>query len=183
MNAVDSYYGYPNAWLSGKGRHHLEYALLPHEGEWASARIPQQAWEYNQPVVTADGCGSVSRASFLKTSGNLIVEALRRDGADLEMRLVEAFDKEGKAEVTLDLPHTSASLTDFTGARATALQGGPTYTFPIRPQQIVTLRFRTAAPVPEIKPLLKWDTLVPEQKQKALQEYLPDKKGHSPRGS
>jgi hypothetical protein len=59
----------------------------------------------------------------------------------------------------------------------------PTYKFPVRPQQIVTLRFRTDAPVAAIKPLMEWDELVPPNKRAALHEYLPDKKGHPPRGS
>jgi hypothetical protein len=183
LNASDKYYGYTNAWLSGKGRHRFEYALVAHAVDWSAARIPQLAWEYNCPVIVAAGCRATKPQSFVQTSDNVIIEALRRAGADIELRLVEALGRAGTAEVKLNLPHTSAALTDLTGGQARKLDGGPAYKFPIRPQQIVTLRFRTAEPVAAIQPLLEWDELVPPHKRPALHEYLPDKKGHPPRGS
>ncbi len=183
LNAHDTYYGYPNAWLSGKGRHRLEYALVAQDAEWTEARVPQLAWEYNSPVILAAGCGVIQPQSFVQTSGHLVVEALHRDGADLVVRAVEALGEPGEAEVRIDLPHSAAAITDLTGAHARPLTGGPAYRFPVRPQQIVTLRFRTASPVPPVEPLLAWDELVPANKRAALREYLPDKKGHPPRGS
>jgi len=183
LNATDTYYGYPNAWLSGKGQHRLEYALVAHDAGWLTAQIPQLAWEYNCPVTVTTGCRVAKPQSFVQTSDNVIAEALRRDGADIELRLVEALGQSGTAEVILDLPHTSAVLTDLTGGRARKLDGGPRFKFPVRAQQIVTLRFRTDAPVAEIQPLLEWDELVPSHKRPALHEYLKDKKGHPPRGS
>jgi alpha-mannosidase len=182
LNTSDDYYGFPNRFLSGKGRHRLEYALVVHDGDWATAGIPRLAWEYNDPVTVAEGCQVVAPQSFVETSDNVIVEALRRDGADIEMRLVEASGEAGTARVGLNLPFTGAAMTDLTGAHAQALGRGPVFEFPVRPQQIVTLRFRTATPVPEIKPLLEWDELVPASKQVALHTYLKDRKGLPPRG-
>jgi alpha-mannosidase len=181
-NAADKYYGYPNAWLSGKGFHKLEYALVAHEDGWDTARIPHLAWEYNCPVALAEGCAVARPQSFLQTSGNVVVEVMRRDGADIEMRLVECLGQSGTAEVTLNLPHEQARLTDLVGDHAQGLGGRPTYKFPVRPQQIVTLRLRTASPVAEIKPLMDWDELVPANKRAALHEHLRDRKGHPPRG-
>ncbi len=143
LNAVDKYYGYTNAWLSGQGRHSFEYALFAHDEGWSQARVPHMAWEYNAPVIVAADCQPVNAQSFVQTSDNVIVEAMRRDGADIEMRLVEAFGHAGTAEVKLNLPHTGAALTDLTGGHAQTLDGGPDYKFPVKPQQIVTLRFRT----------------------------------------
>ena len=48
----------------------------------------------------------------------MIVEAMRRDGADVELRLVEAQGLAGEAWVKLDLPHSAAALTDLTGGAA-----------------------------------------------------------------
>ena len=182
LNATEKYYGYPNAWLSGKGPHRFEYALIAHEADWPAARVPQLAWEYNCPVVVAANCQAVRPQSFLRTSENVIVEAMRREGADLELRLVEALGQAGTAQVALALPHGSIALTDLTGAHPQPLAGGPACSFPVRPQQIVTLRFRTDAPVAAVAPLLQWDELVPPRKLPALHDYLPDKKGHPPRG-
>jgi alpha-mannosidase len=183
FNATDKYYGYPNAWLSGKGPHHFEYALFAHDSHWSAARVPQLAWEYNCPVTVAAHCHAMKPKSFVQTSDNVILEALRRDGPDIEMRLVESLGQPGSADVTLNLPHQSATLTDLTGARPQILDGAPTYQFSVRPQQIVTLRFRTGTPVPQITPLTQWDELVPARELPALHDYLKDVKGHPPSGS
>jgi len=181
-NATEKYNGYPNSWLSGKGEHVLEYALVAHDGEWRKARIPHMAWEYNCPPILIGGQKvPAAPQSFLQTSDNVIVEALRREGPDIELRMAECFGYAGEAEVTLNLPHTDARLTDLVGGNAKPLAGGPTYKFPIRPQQIVTMRFRAPSAVPDVKPLTKWDELVPEAKREALNTRI-DAKGHPPRG-
>ena len=134
LNATDKYYGYPNAWLSGKGKHHLEYALVAHEGHWDQARIPQMAWEYNCPPVLVAGRKAMAAKSFVHTSSNVIVEVVRREGKDIEMRLIECLGLPGTAEVTLNLPHQGAALTDLRGRNPKPLAGsGPTYRFPVRP--------------------------------------------------
>ena len=181
-NATDEYYGYPNPWLSGKGQHRLEYALVAHETGWTAARIPQLAWEDHCPVAVAESCTVTPPRSFLRTSGNVIAEVVRRDGQDIEVRLVECLGRAGTAEVMLDLPHEQASMTDLIGQNARKLEGGPAYSFPVRPQQIVTLRFRTATAAAKIAPLTKWDELVPEGKRAALYDHRRDRKGHPPRG-
>ncbi|MCC7154619.1 MAG: hypothetical protein IT161_08595, partial [Bryobacterales bacterium] len=111
----------------------------------------------------------------------VIVEALRRDGEFIEVRLAECFGKSGPASLTLNLPHASAAMTNMVGEHASPLGGGPSYRFDVRPQQIVTLRFRTMASVPVPVPLLEWDPLVPENKRAALHKYSSEK-GHPPRG-
>ncbi len=181
-NAAEKYRGYPNAWLSGAGKHVLRYALVTHAGDFATARIPQMAWEFNNPPVVVDGCASAKTKSFLQASDNVIIEALRREGGEIELRLAECLGRAGKASVTLNLPHLDAALTDMLGSNRQPLRGGPTYKFPVRPQQIVTMRFKAADAVAEVKSLAKWDALVPEKKREALRRYLPDVKGHPPAG-
>ncbi len=183
LNTSEKYRGYPNPWLSGKGKHRLSYALVAHDAPWAQARIPQMAWEFNCPPIAAPGSAPMEDVSFAQTSDNVIVEAMRREGGFLEIRLAECLGVAGHARVTLDLPHESAAITDLTGGGANALGGGPAYEFPIRPQQIVTLRFKTREPVAGVEPLLKWDALVPPHKLEALRHYLPDVKGHPPAGN
>ncbi|MBS1857671.1 MAG: hypothetical protein JST11_20045 [Acidobacteria bacterium] len=181
-NATDKYYGYPNPWLSGQGRHVLEYALVFHEGGWREANIPRMAWEYNcRPMVFGERRPRAAE-SFLSTSANVVVEAMRRLGGEIEVRLAECLGYEGTAEVTLALPHKSAAITDFNGASPAPLPGGPRYRFPVRPQQIVTLRFATASPVAEPEIVTKWDAMVPPGKRAMLYEYS-SAKGHPPRGN
>jgi alpha-mannosidase len=182
LNATDKYYGYPNSWLSGRGSHPLEYALVAHEADWDTARIPQLAWEYNCPVTIVAGCAAPKRESFVRTSDNVLVEVVRRDGADIEMRLEECLGRPGPAEVTLDLPHERAEMTDLVGQNTHKLEGGPHHSFLVRPQQIITLRFRTASPVAKVEPLTEWDELVPAGKRAALHDHRRDRKGHPPKG-
>ena len=54
-NATEQYRGYANAWLSGAGRHVLRYALVAHAGDFTTARIPQMAWEFNNPPFVVRG--------------------------------------------------------------------------------------------------------------------------------
>lgn len=182
-NATEKYYGYVNPWLSGKGRHKLEYAIVPHAESWNSARIPQMAWEYNSPVTIITDCAAKSAESFVQTSGNVIVEVIRREGNEIELRLAECLGKAGKAKVTTSLPHVSAALTDLLGGHPQPLTGKGSYTFTVRPQQIITIRLRTDSKVEEIKPLMAWDELVPPAKRAALNNYQGDKKGHPPKGN
>lgn len=183
LNAQDTYMGYRCAWLSGQGKHHASFALVAHDGDWQEASIPRQAWEFNCPPLIATGIKKSGSTSFATTSDNVIVEAMRREGAFIEIRLAECLGVPGKASVTLSLPHVQASLTDLVGRKAAPLTGGPTYAFPIRPQQIITLRFKTAKPVAEIQPLRQWDEWVPEGKLPALKKRLPGRVGHPPQGT
>ena len=182
-NAHEKYYGYPNSWLSGKGRHKFEYALVPDDGNWTKAAVARRAWEYNCPVSVVSDCAPGPEKSFFETSDNVIVEVMRREGSEIEMRLVECLGQVGEAQVTINLPHQQAALTDLVGGHRQALAGGPTYKFPVRPQQIVTLRLKTATAVAAIKPLVDWEPLVPQQKRAALHQYLKTAIGHPPSGS
>ncbi len=181
LNAQEIYMGYRCAWLSGRGRHNLSFALVAHDGDWKDARIPQMAWEFNCPPVVAANVTKATPRSFLQTSDNVIVEAMRREGNEIELRLAECLGAAGTAEVALNLPHREAALTDLVGGRRQPLAGGPSYQFPVRPQQIVTLRCRTDSAAPEIEPLTSWESLVPPAKRAALNTKL-DRKGHPPAG-
>jgi len=180
-NATEKYYGYPNPWLSGKGKHQFDYALVAHESAWEDARIPQMAWEYNSPPLWVPGGKAAPAKGWVETSNNLIVQVVRREGPEIEMRLLECFGLPGTGEVTLNLPHHGANLTNLRGKDPSPLGGGSPYRFPVRPQQIVTLRFRTESAVEKIKPILEWDSLVPKSKLEALHKY-GSYKGHPPRG-
>ena len=183
LNAEDKYWGYDNPWLTGKGTHVLQFALLPYELAWQHARIPQAAWEYNLAPVTAEVRAGLSNHSYLETSDNIIVESLRREGDHIIIRFVEAFGHAGEATVKLSLPHQGAVITDLVGRNVSPLPGGPEYRFAIRPQQIVTLQFKTSSIVTEETPVTEWDKFVPQSKLKALHAYSPDLIGHPPFGA
>jgi len=172
LNASDKYYGYPNSWLSGKGKHVLQYAVVVNEGRWQDAAIVKAAWEFNAPALDTP---------FVRASENMLIESMRRTGNHIEVRMVECLGVSADASFSIDLPHHEAAMTKMTGENVIALKGGEAHRFPVRPQQIVTLRFRTATAVAETEPVLKWDDMAPVQKRAALHEYSNDK-GHPPRG-
>lgn len=183
LNAEDKYQGYENAWLTGKGKNVLAYSLVAHHEAWEDARVPQMAWEYNRGPVVIPGRIVQPARSFVETSGNVIIEALRREGNHIELRLVECLGSQGTATVNLLLPHINASLTNLVGHKQSSLPGASPYRFPIRAQQIVTIHFETAAGLPLPAPIEAWDSFVPKQKLPALHAYDPNLKGHPPFGA
>ncbi len=180
MNAEDKYWGYPNSWLSGRGNHLFHYALVVHAEDWAASCVPQLAWEYNSLPSLIQGRNS---EPALKTSPNVVVEALRREGDHVEIRLVECYGSPGTATVEFRLPHRRAAITDFAGRVKTVLPLASQYSFPVRPQQIVTLQFQTTATLSAPEPIKAWDPFVPAAKLAALHRYDPSLIGHPPFGT
>lgn len=183
LNAEDQYHKFDNPWTSGKGKHVLNYALVPHATAWAQARIPHLAWEYNQPPVFFAQAAARPFESFLETSDNIVVEALRREQDHIELRFAECLGLSGDATVKLALPHGPVHLTDLMGNRKSTLAGAGEYTTPVRPQQIVTLHFEAAHALPDPVPITAWDEFVPKDKLAALHAYDPTVKGHPPFGA
>jgi alpha-mannosidase len=183
LNAEDEYHKFPNEWTTGKGRHVLPYALCPHAAAWPQAAIPRLAWEYNQPAISLANAVPAPFASYLETSENIVVEAVRREKGFIELRFAECLGVAGTANVTLNLPHGPVHRTDLAGKPLSALSGTRTYTLAVEPQQIVTLHFETADTLPVPDPVSSWDELVPEHKRAALHAYDPNVKGHPPFGS
>jgi alpha-mannosidase len=182
LNAVDQYHKFDNRWTSGKGRHLCEYALLPHEQPWERAAIPMRAWEYNQPPIVLTEAEAGDQVPILETSDNIVVEALRREGDHIELRFAEVLGVSGPATVKLNLPHSEAALTSLTGKHRQTLQGNGSYMVQVKPQEIITMQFRTSATLPEAKPVGSWDEFVPSAKLAALHAYDPSVKGHPPFG-
>lgn len=183
LNAENKYHGYPNSWLSGKGKHLVAYALYPHEEPWHQARIPQMAWEYNCPPILVGNHGTQEPRSILETSDNVIVEALRCEAGHIELRLVECLGNSGTASVRLMLPHNRAVLTDLAGREQVELPKSETCKFNVKPQQIVTIHFETSSRLPETEAVTKWDRFVPEEKLPALHKYNAALVGHPPFGN
>lgn len=84
------------------GRHALEYAIMPYEGDWLEARVWEEAARYNLPLVALriEGGGKLPPAmSFLEVKPEgLLVSAVKRaeDGAALIVRLHSPTDQEAK---------------------------------------------------------------------------------------
>lgn len=176
LNAQNYYRGLDNIILAGQGVRTFEYALWPHSGGWREVEMPRRAWEFNTPLIAAEGRGASSFPALLSTSDNVIVEAVRRTAGDLEVRLVEWAGRAGEAETSIKLPHQDARMTNFLGEQAKPLTGASgVYRFPIRPQQIVTLRFRLSSSVAQVAAIRDWSPLVPRFKRQPLEVNEPVK--------
>jgi alpha-mannosidase len=182
LNAVDQYHKLENNWTTGKGRHLCEYSLFPHDQPWEHAAIPMRAWEYSQPPIMIAQAGNDNEPPILETSGNIVVEALRREGNQIELRFAEALGIPGAATVKLNLPHNGAALTNLTGKHLLNLKGNGEYTVQLKPQEIITMHFQTAAALPEARPVVSWEEFAPPAKLPALRAYDPSVKGHPPFG-
>jgi alpha-mannosidase len=168
VNGVSQYLKKPNEMLRGQGVRDFSYALVPHSGSWQQAGIARLAYEFNSPPPMAAGAGTRQPESLVETSGNVIVEAMRRVGRQIEIRLYETDGRPGKASLTLRLPHRKAAMTNMMGEKPQALAGGPVYEFPIRPQQIVTLRFDVNSAVATPAAVRDWSVMVPPAKRAPL---------------
>jgi alpha-mannosidase len=177
----DREFNEPSVWMNAQGRQVFEYALWPHDQDWPAARVPQTAWEYNCPVVTAPDMAVTQAQSICETSDNLIIEALRRDGEAIELRMVECLGRAGGASVRVNLPHTDAARADLLGGNPQPLAAGPMYELDVRPQEIVTLRFRTARPVAPVEAIRSFEPLIPEAKRAFMRHAKnPRALGHPP---
>jgi alpha-mannosidase len=182
LNAEDDYHKFPNEWTTGKGRHVLPYALYPHAAGWPHASVPRAAWEYNQPPLVFPNAAPAPFISYLETSDNIVVEAVRREQGHIELRFAECLGQAGAANVKLKLPHGRVHRTDLAGKSLSQRSGAGAYSVPVTPQQIVTLHFETAETLPAPDPVTSWDEFVPKQKRDALHAYDPNVKGHPPFG-
>ena len=82
----------------------------------------------------------------------------------------------------LNLPHSGAALTSLTGKHRLNLKRSGAYTVQLKPQEIITMHFKTSAALTEAKPAVSWEEFAPLAKLAALQAYDPSVKGHPPFG-
>ena len=135
----------------------------------------------NAPPAAVPGRRPAKRQPFVRTSENLILQALRREDQYIEMRLIECRGSAGEAEVSFFLPHHGAALTNLRRQNPQPLARGPVYRFRVRPQQIMTIRRQAGSGVEAIQPVTEWDRFVPLAKRPALHQY-GNYIGHPPRG-
>ncbi|MCP5110483.1 MAG: hypothetical protein GY953_06570, partial [bacterium] len=120
--------------------------------------------------------------SWIEASDNLLLQALRRTGDEIELRFVERFGQAGTATALVNLPHTAAALTNLVGEERKPLEPGEEYRIEVQPQQIVTLRLKTDDAVAPVEAFETFDSVVPPEKRAATRGFdHPDLVGHPPR--
>lgn len=92
-----------------KGQHTFHYALYPHQNSWQEARVYQQAWQLNNPIIyhfTDIHQGILPREKgFLSCSDNIVVTVLMRNEKDeIICRFYEACGKKGTVRLAFNFP-------------------------------------------------------------------------------
>jgi alpha-mannosidase len=98
-----------------RGKHSIEYALLPHDGPVLESNVTHQGYEYNNPligVITTPHKGALPPAfSFvhLEPSNLILTEVKKAEGSD--SWIIQWYDAGGKGgDAVLTLPKTPAGV-------------------------------------------------------------------------
>lgn len=144
---------FANPYFTGQGRHSFRYALIPHDGDWRQARIPQRAEEKIHPcswrhVYSRRGADLPAERSFVSASPASVGASSWqvRDGG-YELRLHDASGRAGQVEVALPSRMASCQAVDFNGRPLDTPKirlDGDRARFEMRAWEIVTLRFAAA---------------------------------------
>lgn len=106
--------------------HTLEYALLPHAGDWRVAKVYRAGLEFNNPLrvvkVAQTGAGRSraaalpARQSLLRAEpANVVVSAVKRAGKGILVRIYEAEGERTKAVLELHRPLHRATAANLVG--------------------------------------------------------------------
>jgi alpha-mannosidase len=136
-----------------RGRHEFTYALAPHAGGWAEGETVRRGWELNVPAVcyavsdrpSADVDAVPLSRSFLEVDGPAIVETIKPadDGDGWIVRVYEPNGGRGTVTVRSARPWRQVLACNQVEENGEALvSDGRSVAFPVRPFEIVALRFR-----------------------------------------
>jgi alpha-mannosidase len=141
----------PDAQLLGPWQ--FTFAIQPHGGDWEAAGIPASAEGYHLPFVTAAGRAAedrrpVSSPGLTVTGRGVVLSALRRQGEELEIRLVAETSDATEATVAAPGRIERVRDVDLLGrdGQAVPLSADGTLTVPLGPWEIRTIRLSVARP-------------------------------------
>jgi len=140
----------PNA---DKGHHQFTYSLLPHQGDWFTSNVVQEAYALNYPLLVAVATESVVTSppqphSFLSVDkDHIIIETVKKaeQRDDLVVRVYEYGKRRGPFHLHLPFAASAVDETNLLEENATPAQlsdDGLTVTSMIRPYEIKTFLVR-----------------------------------------
>jgi len=135
-----------------QGIHHIELALLVHQGGWRQAKLYQQGYNFNLPleaIKTEPHSGELpDQASFVSLdseSAYLGIIKRAEDDDDLVVRLIEAEGKKGLATIKLGqgIKILSAAETDLIELNPKPIStAGSSLSLELEPYQIRTIKLK-----------------------------------------
>lgn len=139
---------YPDP-VADLGKHVFSYSLLPHTGSLYEAGVIQEAYSFNQPLLTlpvAANAGTVADCFSLVSCDreNVIIDTVKKAEKDngIIVRLYDSFDMRSKATLTVHPGFTKAYLCDMMENELEELPfDGRTVTVPVKNFEIHTIKF------------------------------------------
>lgn len=133
-----------------RGKHTFTYALLPHEGDFRTGSVIEEAYALNVPLQVRSlpqqtGQLEEEQCWLEVDRPGVIIEAIKlaEDGSgDLIVRLYEAFGTRGRCTLSTQLPVQSVTRCDLleTPGEELEIEDGMT-SLTLKPFEIVSLRF------------------------------------------
>jgi alpha-mannosidase len=127
-----------------QGEHHFAYALLPHEGPFYE-QVVGEAELFNLPMaIVAGPAGAAANQVVAIDRPGVSVEAVKWADrtSGLVVRLCEVWGRRQPARVTVACPFSAVTRTDLLERDEAPLpHDGASVTVPLRPFELVTLRF------------------------------------------
>jgi len=145
--ATFRHYGHPSQLMKGQWKHHYDYALYAHGGDWVMGEVPFQAWAFTNPLLSVEtsldeGSLPLNRSyARLGDGDQCIVTVMRRCGDSMEMRLYEPHGR--PEDISLDIFLPGAGQVDRTNLLEDleTLEGhAPHVDLSLVPSDIATLR-------------------------------------------
>ena len=129
-----------------KGIHRIRYALYPHSGTERDAKVAQTAYEYNVPVISAEGNGmKTSVEQYIAFEGGCIVDTVKpaEDGEGIAVRLYEPYGQSAVSRIALPSGCTQCFICDLREAnRVPAAAENGFFVWKAKPFEILTLLFK-----------------------------------------
>lgn len=140
---------YPN-YDADQGHHSFKYAVVPHNGNWREAQIPNKAYEFNCPLISmeTDGEGNLPESYSIVSvdKKNIIVSAVKEacDNEDVIIRLYEAYGERTEVSLTMGFEFAEVYESDLIETECiNKLEvNEKTFSFQMKPYEIKTFRVK-----------------------------------------
>lgn len=109
---------FPNE-VADQGHHQLRYSLMPHTGSWREAKISNEAYGFNCPLVAVETAGEGTLAPIYSLASadqdNILITVVKEacDSDDLIIRAYESQGRRTDAEIRCGFAVTEAAEVDM----------------------------------------------------------------------
>ncbi len=144
---------YPDPYAD-RGQHEMEYAFMPHTGDWKDSHAPRAGYEFNYaliPVLVAahEGKKPATFSYYSMEPKNAILSVVKKaeDDSSVVLRIFEAEGRDNTT-ATIDLPFTPKSISEINLIEDAMTDGNPgtikgnTIVVPLKKFEIKTIKVK-----------------------------------------